>query len=162
MLPSATPPPSEQATLLAVDLGLRAGLAHYASSGKLLSYRSTNFGSMTRLRRGVSGVVRPMPELAWVVVEGDRRMGEVWESAASHRGARFGWVSPEQWRKSLLLPRKQRSGSAAKGEAEVLARQVIRWSGLKGPTSLRHDAAEAILIGLWAVLTLGWLEQSPL
>ena len=156
------PPTSEAATLLAVDLGLRAGLAEYDSRGRLLRYRSTNFGSFSRLRRGVGGVVAPLEHLDWVVVEGDRRLGEVWEGAASYRGAQFDWVSPEQWRKQLLLPRKQRSGVAAKKEAEVLAKRVIQWSGLKGPTSLRHDAAEAILIGLWAVLALGWLTKSPL
>jgi hypothetical protein len=162
MLPSATPPPSERSTLLAVDLGLRAGVALYDSRGRLLSYRSTNFGSMNRLKRGISGIIKPLDTLAWVVVEGDRRMGEMWEGAALHRGAGFDWVSPEQWRSTLLIPRKRRSGVKAKAEAEVLARKVIRWSELKGPTSLRHDAAEAILIGLWAVLTLGWLNHNPL
>ena len=162
MLPSPSPPPSEASTLMAVDLGLRAGVALYDSRGRLLSYRSTNFGSMSRLRKGVTGVIKPQADLAWVVVEGDRKMGEVWEGAALHRGAGFDWVSPEQWRKTLLIPRKRRSGVQAKAEAEVLAKKVIRWSELKGPTSLRHDAAEAILIGLWAVLTLGWLKRSPL
>ena len=41
-------PPSERATP-AVDLGLRAGVALYDSRGRLMSYRSTNFGSMSRL-----------------------------------------------------------------------------------------------------------------
>ena len=162
MLPKASPPPSERATLLAVDLGLRSGLAHYNSEGKLMSYRSTNFGAKSRLKKAVSGVVRPLDDLAWVVVEGDRGLGEIWEGAALYKGAGFDWVSPEEWRRALLLARKQRSGSQAKSEAEVLARKVIKWSGLKGPTSLRHDAAEAILIGLWAVLHLGWLKENPL
>ena len=29
------------------------------------------------------------------------------------------------------------------------------------PTSLRHDAAEAILVGLWGVLSAGWLRALP-
>ena len=29
------------------------------------------------------------------------------------------------------------------------------------PTALRHDTAEAILLGLWAVVELGWLERIP-
>ena len=137
-------------------------MALYDSQGRLTSYRSTNFGSTSRLKKGVSGILRPLDSLDWVVVEGDRRLGEVWEGAASHRGAGFTWVSPEEWRRALLLPRKQRSGAKAKEEAGALARKVIRWSGLKGATSLRHDAAEAILIGLWAVKTLGWLKEDPL
>lgn len=38
---------------------------------------------------------------------------------------------------------------------------MIDWSGARRPTSLRHDAAEAIMIGLWGVLHLGWLVPSP-
>ena len=162
VLTDPQPPSSDNATLLAVDLGLRSGLALYDSRGRLIRYRSTNFGSMSRLKRGVRGVLAPLENLDWVIVEGDRRLGEVWEGGAGYRGADFDWVSPERWRRQLLLPRKQRSGAAAKQEADVLARRVIRWSELKGPTSLRHDAAEAILIGLWAVLALGWLGRSPL
>ena len=42
-----------------------------------------------------------------------------------------------------------------------MARAVITWSDLPAPTSLRHDAAEAILIGLYGVLEQGWLEDVP-
>jgi hypothetical protein len=45
--------------------------------------------------------------------------------------------------------------------AADLARRVIAWSNATRPTSLRHDAADAILIGLWSVLELGWLETLP-
>ena len=38
---------------------------------------------------------------------------------------------------------------------------MIEWSGAPRPTSLRHDAAEAILIGLWAALEAGWLADVP-
>ena len=34
-----------------------------------------------------------------------------------------------------------------------------RLVGAAHPTSLRHDAAEAILIGLWGVLEVGWLDE---
>ncbi len=150
------------ATLLAVDLGLRSGLAQYGADGRLLMYRSTHFGSLPRLKKGVPGIFKTLGTISDVVVEGDRYMGEVWQKSAHKRGAEFHIVTPEQWRKVLLLPRKQRSGKVAKDEADVLARQVITWSGLKRPTSLRHDAAEAILIGLWAVLEFGWLSENPL
>jgi hypothetical protein len=42
-----------------------------------------------------------------------------------------------------------------------LARRVIAWSEARRPTSLRHDAAEAILTGLWGVLEVGWLDSLP-
>ncbi len=38
-------------TLLAVDLGVRTGLALYGGDGRLLRYRSQNFGSAARLRQ---------------------------------------------------------------------------------------------------------------
>jgi hypothetical protein len=150
------------ATLLAVDLGLRSGLAQYGADGRLLMYRSTHFGSQQRLKKGVPGIFKALGPISHIVVEGDRYLGEVWQKSARNRGAQFQSVRPEQWRQLLLLPRKQRSGKAAKNEADSLARQVISWSGLKRPTSLRHDAAEAILIGLWAVLEFSWLPENPL
>ena len=148
--------------LLAVDLGLKSGLAQYGSDGRLVSYRSTHFGSRDCLKRGVPGIIKSMGAIHHIVVEGDRLLGEIWQKWAIDRGAEFHVVSAETWRKRLLLPRKQTSGKAAKIEADVLARRVIDWSGAKRPTSLRHDAAEAILIGLWAVLELGWLDENPL
>ena len=53
------------------------------------------------------------------------------------------------------------SSGVAKRNAGELARRVIRGSGAAGPTSLRHDAAEAVLVGLWGVLQVGWLERLP-
>ena len=38
-----------------------------------------------------------------------------------------------------------------KQAADGLAREIIEEHGAKRPTSLRHDAAEAILVGYWAV-----------
>jgi hypothetical protein len=49
----------------------------------------------------------------------------------------------------------------AKSTADDMARRVIEWCGAARPTSLRHDAAEAILIGLWGVLEAGWLDRVP-
>ena len=71
------------------------------------------------------------------------------------------WVSAEQWRELLFYPREHRSGEIAKRRADDMARRVIEWSGARRPTSLRHDAAEAILVGLWGVLQVGWLRDLP-
>ena len=149
-------------TLLAVDLGLRAGLAQYTIDGQLLRYRSTHFGSLQRLKKGVPGIFKSLGPIQHVVAEGDRNLGEIWQKWAHQHGAQFRIVSAEKWRSQLLIPRKQLNRKVAKDEADVLARKIIAWSGLKRPTSLRHDAAEAILIGLWAVLELGWLKNNPL
>ena len=148
--------------LLAVDLGLRSGLAQYGGDGRLLGYRSTHFGSLQRLKKGIPGIFRSMRSVRYVVAEGDRNLGELWQKHASKQGAEFRFVSPEKWRGELLLARDQKNRRIAKDTADILARKVITWSGLKRPTSLRHDAAEAILIGLWATLELGWLPSNPL
>jgi hypothetical protein len=88
-------------------------------------------------------------------------MGEWWAKAAERFGARTLFVSAEQWRPRLLLPREQHNGVEAKHFADRLSRRVIAWSGAKAPTSLNDDAAEAILIGLWGVLEVGWLPALP-
>lgn len=148
-------------SLLAIDLGLKAGLALYGDDGRLIWYRSKNFGSAARLKRGVRGILGDIPDLAWLVIEGGGHLADIWIREGQRQGLHIKQVSAETWRKELLLPRQQRSSAKAKGSADEMARRVIAWSAAPRPTSLRHDAAEAILIGLWAVITLGWLERLP-
>jgi hypothetical protein len=147
--------------LLAVDVGLRVGLASYGRDGRLSRYRSHNFGAPSRLRRGVVTILDAMPGLAWLVLEGGGPLADVWEREAVRREVPVLRVAAETWRTRLLLSREQRSGIAAKQHADDLARHVITWAGAPRPTSLRHDAAEAILIGLWGVLEVGWLPALP-
>lgn len=147
--------------LLAVDLGLRSGLAFYGRDGRLRWYRSQNFGSQSRLKRAVPSVLHSAAPLAWLVLEGGGPIAEVWEREAARRALPVLRVSAQDWRARLLYAREQRSGGLAKDAADVLARRVIEWSGAPRPTSLRHDAAEAVLLGLWGALEIGWLEQVP-
>lgn len=148
-------------SLLAVDLGLRTGLALFGGDGRLLWYRSTNFGSMARLKRGAFAVLNGIPDLGWMVLEGGGAVAEVWMREADRRRVVVRRISAERWRREFLYVREQRSGKLAKRNADELARRVIEWSGAPRPTSLRHDAAEAILIGLWGVLEVGWLPALP-
>ena len=147
--------------LLAVDLGLRTGLALYGRNGRLLWYRSKNFGSRQRLRRGVHGLLEEIPNLRWLVLEGDRTLAQIWEHGARGLPVSARRVSAEVWRNRLLSSREQSSGPRAKQSAGEMAHRIIEWSGAARPTSLRHDAAEAILVGLWGVLDLGWLKRIP-
>lgn len=104
---------------------------------------------------GVMGLER-------VVVEGaGGGIAQPWLKESQRRGIALRQVNAGIWRERLLLPRDRRTGVAAKEQADVIARRVIAWSGATRPTSLRHDAAEAILIGLWGVLEAGWLAQLP-
>lgn len=144
-------PPST--VLLAVDCGLKTGLALYELSGRLLWYRSHNFGSHARLKKAVWQILTKTAGLTHLVVEGGGPLAEIWLKEGEKRQLQVTQVQAIRWRKDLLLPRQQRSGKQAKQVADELARGIIEKSGAAKPTSLRHDAAEAILVGWWFILT---------
>ena len=148
-------------TLLAVDLGVRTGLALFGEDGRLRWYRSQNFGNAARLRRAVPALLDEAGEVGYLVVEGGGALAQAWAREAAARQIEVVWVTAEEWRQLLFYPREHRTGEMAKKRAEEMARKVIEWSGARKPTSLRHDAAEAILVGLWGVLRVGWLRQLP-
>ena len=148
-------------TLLAIDLGLRTGLALFGQDGKLLWYRSSNFGSRPRLRKAAYSVLNEAEGVSVVAIEGGGDLAVPWFNEIDRRGLRSLQINAEKWRTSLLLARHQRHGVEAKKHADTLARMIIEWSGAKRPTSLRHDAAEAICIGFWAVVHIGWLPEVP-
>ena len=149
------------ASLLAIDLGLRAGFALYGDDGRLRWYRSHNFGAAARLRKGVPSILAEQADLAWIVIEGGGELATPWLREAERRKLGLKQIGAETWRGALLYDREQRSGVAAKRHADLLARRVIDWAHAPRPTALRHDAAEAILIGLWAVIEVGWLASVP-
>jgi len=136
--------------LLAIDLGLRCGWAAFAAEGRLVAYGSRHFGNRTMLRKAIPRILDDHLGLALLVVEGGGDLFVPWEREAARRGIAVKQVMGEEWRKTLLLPYQRRSGKDAKAAADGLARDVIERSGAKRPTSLRHDAAEAILVGVWA------------
>jgi hypothetical protein len=148
--------------LLAVDLGLRTGLALYGRDGRLVSYRSQNLGARSRLRRAAPSVLAAHGGLERLVLEGGGDLADLWARAGERAGLAVRVIGAERWRRALLLPRERRTGADAKAAADGLARAVIEWSGAKRPTgALRHDAAEAVAVGLWGVLDAGWLAAIP-
>jgi hypothetical protein len=151
------------ASLLAIDLGVKAGLALYGDDGRLRWARSHNFGSAARLRRAAATILREHHDLEVLILEGDRALAEIWCKSAQRQGIlEHHLIGAETWRDLFLHARERRSGALAKDAADPLARAVIAWSGAPRPTGpLRHDAAEAILIGLWGVITRGWLTDLP-
>jgi len=147
--------------LLAIDLGLRTGLALFGPDGRLIWYRSRNYGSRPRLRKAAYSVLNEAEGVSVVTIEGGGDLAVPWISEIERRGLRTVQINAERWRTALLLSRQQRHGAEAKRHADTLARRIIEWSGAKKPTSLRHDAAEAICIGFWGVLHVGWLKDIP-
>jgi len=149
-------------SLLAVDAGLRFGLAWFDQAGRLRRYRSQHAPNRGVLRRAARAALDEEPDVAVLVLEGGGPIADLWRGLAERRGLRVLQISAEEWREELLLRRERRSGQAAKQTADGLARRLIEECGAKRPTSLRHDAAEAILAGAWAVRRLGWgTEEAP-
>jgi hypothetical protein len=149
------------ASLLAVDLGVRTGLACWGDDGRLRWYRSQNFGDAARLRRAIPALLDGEPDLAWLVIEGGGPLAVAWTRAAEARALTVRVTGAEAWRALFLLPREHGSGPRMKQVADRLARRVVEWAGGPRPTSLRHDAAEAILVGLWGALAAGWVRRLP-
>ena len=148
-------------SLLAVDVGVRTGLAVYRDDGRLIWYRSRNFGAAARLKRAIPALLHEAFDPTHVILEGGGPLADAWATASERNGSHVRRVSAEEWRALFLLPRDQRTGEQAKRVADGIARRVVEWSDASRPTSLRHDAAEAILIGLWGVVRVGWLASLP-
>ncbi len=149
------------AALLAVDVGLRTGLALYGPEGRLVWYRSRHLGRAATHRRFVAALLRETPGLRQLALEGGGPLAEQWAAEAERLGIAVLRVPAETWRARLLPLRERRSGADAKRHADAAARRVIEWSGAPRPTSLRHDAAEAILAGLCAAEMTGLLPRLP-
>src|SRR3954469_23454444 len=84
-------------TLLAVDLGVRTGLALYGGDGRLVRYRSQNYGSAARLRRAIPALLAEAPAPTIVVVEGGGPLLDAWARATARRGIALRPVSAETW-----------------------------------------------------------------
>lgn len=142
--------------LLAVDAGLRAGLALFDRNGRLVWCRSHNLGTPARLKKAAARILFELPDLEYLVVEGGGRLAGIWDHAARRRAVPCLIVQADAWRGDFLLPRERSSGHEAKAAACRVATRILREDDRSTPTALRHDAAEAVLIGLWAVANLDW------
>lgn len=147
--------------LLAVDVGLRSGLARYGRDGRLIWCRSTNFGARARLKAGVRSILGAEPGLELLIIEGGGGLAEIWANQAARAGLMLIRVSAEEWRERLLAVRERRNGAMAKRRAALAAKLMIDWSGIRRPSSLTHDAAEAVMVGMYGVLAAGWIDSPP-
>ena len=147
--------------LLAVDAGLHTGLALYARNGRLLWYRSHHLGDQNKLKRLIASLLRRHPLPTHIYLEGGGPVAELWQREAVKLGRLFVQLHADQWRGRLFYARQHPSGRIAKQQALEMAISVIDLLGQKKPTGLRHDTAEAILVGLYGLLDLGWLERWP-
>lgn len=142
--------------LLAVDAGIRTGLALVDGAGRLVWCRSHNLGNAGRLKKAAARILYELPDLAYVVVEGGGRLAEIWRSAAERRKLPCRIIQAQDWREDFLLPRQLVSGTKAKAAACRYVSTIVRAEGWTSPTLPGHDAAEAALIGIWMAAALGW------
>ena len=118
----------------------------------MLWYRSQHFASVTVLKSAIPKILDDAAPLATLVVEGDRHLGDLFAKLAEKRGALVHRVSPESWRKTLLLPRQQRSGKDAKSASHDVAADAIEAGEAPRPkTAINDDVAEAICIGMYGI-----------
>lgn len=148
--------------LLAVDAGVRTGLALLDRDGRILWCRSHNLGNTARLKKAAARVLYELPALEYLIVEGGGQTAGIWEHAAARRGLPCMLVQAQDWRADFLLPRQMASGNKAKAAACALVAAILRREGWSSPTTPGHDAAEAALVGLWAAVRLGWRAMPAL
>ena len=141
--------PETSHKLLAVDLGMKAGLAWFDNDGRLLRARSTHFADRATLRRALPSIWREVPCVTCVVVEGGGSLAEIWLKSAARHGLATTQICAEQWRREVLTPSQRRNGQTAKAAACVKAAEIARQDGCPPCQEFLDDAAEAIVFGQW-------------
>lgn len=149
------------AGLLCVDVGLQTAFACFDAEGKLVWLQSRRLPSQAVLRRAIPSLLKEMPPFSAAILEGGGHLTKIWQKELEQLAVDVEVVHAEQWRADLLHPREQRSGALAKESAFALFAELMSWSGLKGPMSQQHDAAEAALCGFWYLLKNGSAESAP-
>jgi hypothetical protein len=146
--------------LLAVDLGLRTATAVLDGSGQILQIDDWRFTDVHQLEGALEGMLRNH-SITHVVVEGaDTKLNRIWRRAVEKYDLPFARVVAEDWREVLLLPKERKNKQAAKDAAVLIAKQF--WTKKldhdNSRAKLSKDAAEAVLVGLYALQVLGWAQ----
>jgi len=166
-----------QELLVAVDLGLKSGVALYSSDGILLRYEQFHF-EKDSLAETVKSLVENWESAANAIAvthddeEGTRLpyrvthialegangyMLQAWSDARPDLSILR--VPPEEWRADLLLEKERTSGSNAKAASRLIARQVVDDFGSmsKHEGKFPTDVAEAVCMGFYVGRKLGWM-----
>lgn len=107
-------------------------------------------GSLASLKKTVYPMLKSIENLSFLFIEGGGPIVRIWLNAALKLGLSVQNIDAADWRKDLLFQREYRTGFKAKESAIQRAQQIIDLSGAPSKNKPTHDAAEAILIGLWA------------
>ena len=148
----------ERPHLLALDLGLSFGWACYTDDARLITYGSHHCAKRAKLKSIAWSALSKLPSGSEVYIEGGGVLLSIWHKEARRRNLTCHLLHAERWRAECLLPRDQQSGALAKRKAQTLARPLIISCAGQAPTSLRHDTAEATLMGWWALYQSEWIS----
>jgi hypothetical protein len=150
--------------LLAVDLGLRTATVVLSGEGDILDVQDWRFTDHPRLEGALDGILKNHT-ITHVVVEGnDVKLVRIWRKAVEKYSPDlpFARVVAEDWREALLLPKERKNKQVAKDAAVLIAKQFLKKKKIEGQkTKLTRDAAEAILVGQYAIRILGWVDPQP-
>ena len=136
---------------------MKAGLAWFDATGRLLRGRSTHFANRATLRQALPGIWREIPGVTHVVLEGGGPLAEIWLKSATRTGLATTQICAEQWRAEILTPSQRRNARSAKAAACALAAEIARQDGCPPCQDFLTDAAEAIVFGKWHAQRLGWI-----
>lgn len=144
--------------LLAVDVGLTFGWACYSHSNQLISYGSHHCTRRAKLKTLSWHLLRQLPPHSVVYAEGGGDLNSLWRRNAEKHGLAFRSLPAEQWRDECFYSRDRSRGAEAKRAAQRIAHTLVASQGKTSATPLRHDTAEAIVMGWWALRELEWLR----
>jgi hypothetical protein len=147
--------------LLAVDLGLRFAWSLYTLEGQLLNYSSHHCPNYASLKRFAYLMLKRLPHSSYLYIEGGGALLKAWQKPALKSFHDCIQVHARQWRVDVLKVSNidSLSGHEAKNKAIEQASKVIKYASGKGHHTLRHDSAEAILLGWWGLWTLGYVSD---
>ena len=146
--------------LLAIDVGLKMGVAMFDETGKLVHCQARKISGRAQLKTAAYRILQELkPTILYL--EGGGGLADVWSRQAEKLTIPVRQVHALDWRRDLLYLRERRKGKDAKRHAEFMALRIIEWSNAKRPTSMCHDLAEAITFGFWGVWQEGWISEIP-
>lgn len=146
---------------LSVDLGIKTGLACWTSNGRLLWYRSQNYGSVKRLKGAIGSILGQFDEPGVLVLEGGGRISELWITMAVRTGWTIETLHAEEWRRNLINQSEWQFCTDLKKLSISYATLACQWGSQPVAGILNHNTAEAILAGLWILIKNGLSTRPP-
>lgn len=150
-----------QRNILAVDLGVKTGMAVFTPEGRLRWYGSRNYGSKNSLRNDIPRLLQQYGPLRRLVLEGGGALYEVWNKEAQRGQIPVTAFHADYWRELLFGSDYLMHTDKAKDKAVEMAERVINQLGVHRFSNPVHHAAEAILAGLCFLYEEGQVVFPP-